>query len=180
MRKIERHLIGKQFGELTVIKFNSNINGKRRWIVKCNKDKCGKEYSISENRLLYSKITTCYECSSKKRRLKNTVNIMLWQTIKYSAKKRNIGISPVINREYLYNLYIKQNRKCALSGQNIYLSASITDKKENTASVDRIDSSKGYIPNNLQWVHKKVNKMKWDLSQDYFIKLCEKVATNNK
>jgi hypothetical protein len=49
-------------------------------------------------------------------------------------------------------------------------------ESETTASLDRIDSSKGYIEGNLQWVHKDVNIMKMDLSQVEFIDYCVKVA----
>ena len=35
-----------------------------------------------------------------------------------------------------------------------------------TASLDRIDSSKGYQPGNVWWVHKRVNRLKNDFSMD--------------
>jgi len=47
-----------------------------------------------------------------------------------------------------------------------------------TASLDRIDSSKGYVKGNLQWVHKDINMMKNHYNQKYFIEICKKVATN--
>ena len=179
MRKIKRDLIGKNFGELTVIKFDNESTKKRRWIVKYNGYKCGKEYSLLEHHLIYGKITTCYNCVAKKRRLKNTISSAIWYRIKKRYKDNSIKISPLITKEYLWDLYIKQNKKCALSGIDIYLASSSVNKKENTASVDRIDSSKGYIPDNVQWVHKKINKMKLDYSQNYFIELCGLVAKNN-
>jgi hypothetical protein len=49
-----------------------------------------------------------------------------------------------------------------------------------TASLDRIDSSKGYEEGNIQWVHKHINFMKRTYSQEYFIDMCKKVADNNK
>jgi hypothetical protein len=48
--------------------------------------------------------------------------------------------------------------------------------KETTASLDRIDSSKGYIKTNVQWVHKKVNKMKQDTSVDEFKHYCKLIC----
>lgn len=83
--------------------------------------------------------------------------------------------------KYLWELFLKQDRKCALSGvplsfegktmENRYAS---TSKK--TASLDRIDSTKGYIKGNVQWVHKIVNLMKQTTNQDEFIEWCRKVA----
>lgn len=41
-----------------------------------------------------------------------------------------------------------------------------------TASLDRIDSRHGYIPGNIQWLHKDINVMKWDHTTGRFIELC--------
>ena len=48
-----------------------------------------------------------------------------------------------------------------------------------TASLDRIDSSKGYIEGNVQWVHKRVNLMKGNMSTENFIEWCNLVVKNN-
>jgi hypothetical protein len=56
----------------------------------------------------------------------------------------------------------------------------ISSDKYSTASIDRIDSSKGYEEGNIQWVHKHVNFMKRTYSQDYFIDMCKKIAEHNK
>jgi len=45
---------------------------------------------------------------------------------------------------------------------------------DTTASLDRINSSKGYTLDNVQWVHKTVNIMKQGLSDEdfkYWIKM---------
>lgn len=47
---------------------------------------------------------------------------------------------------------------------------------EASASLDRIDSSKGYEQGNVQWVHKDINNMKQSFSQDKFIDWCKKVV----
>lgn len=96
--------------------------------------------------------------------------------------------------EFLWSLYEKQNGRCALSGVKIKFGKlirtpkkNVTKKsndwqqsrinsKENTASLDRIDSSIGYTNDNAQWVHKKVNFMKGSLDQDDFIELCSLIA----
>lgn len=35
-----------------------------------------------------------------------------------------------------------------------------------------IDSTKVYTIDNVQWVHKNINIMKWDISQEEFINWC--------
>ncbi len=49
---------------------------------------------------------------------------------------------------------------------------------ETSASLDRIDSSLGYIEENVQWVHKDVNMMKRIYDNNYFIKMCKLIAEN--
>ncbi len=49
---------------------------------------------------------------------------------------------------------------------------------ERTASLDRIDSSKGYTKDNIQWVHKHVNLMKHKFDQKYFVDICKLIANH--
>ena len=51
---------------------------------------------------------------------------------------------------------------------------------DGTASLDRIDSSKGYTIDNVQWVHKKVNMMKKDMSDSEFIAWCNEISSYRK
>jgi len=66
----------------------------------------------------------------------------------------------------------KQEGKCALTGLPISI-------KDRTASLDRVDSSKGYIEGNVQWLHKDVNMMKRHYSTTYFKHLCSLVARDS-
>ncbi len=92
------------------------------------------------------------------------------------------GIKFKITIEEIWELFEKQKNKCALSNIPIQFGRGCkkTKKyKEGTASLDRIDSTKGYIIENVQWVHKVVNKMKLHHAQEYFIDVCKKIAENN-
>jgi hypothetical protein len=51
---------------------------------------------------------------------------------------------------------------------------------KDTASLDRIDNAVGYVRENIQIVHKDANYMKYIYSQDYFIKMCNLVASKHK
>jgi hypothetical protein len=82
--------------------------------------------------------------------------------------------------EYISRLLIQQNYKCALSGLDIKIYYGGIDKQTNTASLDRIDNAKGYTEDNIQWVHKDINWLKQDFTQEYFIKLCHKVSRKCK
>ena len=84
-----------------------------------------------------------------------------------------------ITIEYAWELYLKQGRKCALSGMDIgFLEREGSRGRRCSASLDRIDSAKGYVEGNVQWVHKHVNIMKNKYPLDYFLKLCHLIAQN--
>ena len=53
----------------------------------------------------------------------------------------------------------------------------LLNKRIGNASLDRIDSSKGYVKDNIQWVHKDVQIMKNKFSEDYFKQICCLVST---
>lgn len=36
------------------------------------------------------------------------------------------------------------------------------------------------IKGNVQWLHKDVNKMKWNFEQSYFIDICNRISDNAK
>jgi len=95
-------------------------------------------------------------------------------SLRNRAKSRNLIWDEDITPEYLWNLYEAQNKKCKLSNLEIKFESLTNQKKglEQTASLDRIDSTKGYIKGNVQWLHKDINKMKMNLSEERFIELC--------
>jgi len=76
----------------------------------------------------------------------------------------------------VYNLWIKQNKKCKLSGLDIGF---YDDKNTHTCSIDRIDSSKEYTLENIQLVHKDINIMKNKFNNEYFINICKSISNNN-
>lgn len=89
--------------------------------------------------------------------------------IKYGASKRNINFNITI--ENMHEQWMRQNGLCALTGIPLEISY-----KDGNASLDRINSSIGYSTENIQWVHKDINRIKSDLNQEDFIELCTAVA----
>jgi hypothetical protein len=96
-----------------------------------------------------------------------------WHSILNGAKEKKFEIN--ITPEYIWGLYLRQNGLCNLTGQKIVFSDSYRNYKIQSASLDRINSKKGYIIGNVQWVHKTVNKMKLDFSLDRFLYLCNTI-----
>lgn len=87
-------------------------------------------------------------------------------------------VLPLRLRAEAFALYLKQERMCALSGVPIVLAQSDKAFKGlvGTASLDRIDSARGYHHDNVQWVHKHINRMKGPLPDPDFIEYCRHVA----
>lgn len=104
-----------------------------------------------------------------------------WYAVKSNARKR--GLEFAITLEYAWNIFLQQERKCALSGRHLVHAAKTqrdSHQKEQTASLDRIDSGKGYFPGNVQWIHKDLQRMKWAFSDDYFIRTCGEVVQHRR
>jgi hypothetical protein len=78
--------------------------------------------------------------------------------------------------KYAWKRFLQQDRKCALTGLPLTINYSRLTGDPHTASLDRIDSSKGYVRGNIQWIHKDVNMMKRIYDQGYFIEMCRLVA----
>lgn len=100
-----------------------------------------------------------------------------FNSIKCGARSRKLEWD--IDGEYAWELFLSQNRRCALSSVELVMCDTCLTKKTQTASIDRIDSSKGYLKDNIQWIHKDLNHMKWDLNQAKFIEWCKIIAEQN-
>lgn len=92
----------------------------------------------------------------------------VFQATRDGAKNRNIQFK--ISKKYLKQALIYTNGFCTVSGVPLTPSRNHPYR----ASVDRIDSSKGYIPGNIQIVAKMVNyaKNKFD-DMRWFDQMCE-------
>lgn len=184
MKKDLNQLINNKtkFGRLFIIKQMPSKNGYRRVLCQCD---CGNETEINLFALFGSMPTKSCGClSTEVKKSKTKANNPRWTgyesisghffgSIRSGARKRKLVFD--ITAKDIFNLFIKQDRKCALTGLDLCF-RSCYGKWDGNASLDRIDSSKGYVIGNVQWVHKDVNKMKMDFKQDDFIRLCQLVA----
>lgn len=138
----------------------------------------GKKYNLSPKKI--HKILTVNKIKIRDGASKKEYNIpgRLWRQCIYGAQQRNLDFS--ITKEYISSLLISQNYKCALSGVKIKFPIRGEKRSAITASLDRIDSSKGYIVGNVQWVHKRVNIMKMNMTDDIFIDWCEKIVNHKR
>ena len=166
-------VIGKQYGQWTVISDEIKRGTRRNtyFRVECN---CGRESWRLAVALVKGTTNSCKSCAKTNNNI-DTYILSYFNKISRRAIKSGFEIDVTAND--LQELYFKQGKKCALSQLPLEFYPNYR-KIEQTASLDRIDSSKGYVKGNIQWVHKNVNFMKGVLSQERFIELCEKVARN--
>ena len=178
------YLINTKHGLLIVKEILPSSGNKRRRFLRCLCD-CGNERIVRSDSLF--KTFSC-GCKSKDRTcmagnlnpaFKGTGEICSSTVaeMKRNAKRRNLDFA--LSIEYLWNLFLKQDRKCALTGELLTFGR-LHRSWETTASLDRIDSNIGYIEGNVQWVLKEVNFAKGSLQNSRFIEICKMVALNNQ
>jgi len=76
----------------------------------------------------------------------------------------------------LLDLWDKQDGRCAYTKLPLLATAN----QFNTVSLDRVDSSKGYVVGNIQLVCSAINKMKQEYTEEMFLLFCLLVTQNNK
>ena len=144
-------------------------NGRRMFVTKCD---CGKLEVKRKDWVLSGRTTSCKSCSCKRTAAKYPPPVNRtgceglsgthYLAIKYGASRRNILFD--VTPEFLWKLYEKQDGLCALTGVPIVLTALIKNQNVDwdvvTASLDRIQNDGGYTTDNVQWVHKTINRLK--------------------
>ncbi len=163
-------LTNKQFGRWFVNQRGPNTpSGKTAWYCVCV---CGCHALIQSSHLRRGLSTQCIGCA--KFRGHQQISLSYWSSLINNAKRRNYEFS--ISIQEAWNQFVKQESKCALTGQVLIFARNFQTDTQ-TASLDRIDSSKGYVAKNIQWVHKDINLLKGSIDDLKFIELCQMVAS---
>lgn len=177
-------LTGRRFGKLVAVRRTATSrNGHARWVCVCD---CGNYHESMATHLISNKMTHC-GCSSYTGERRSDwggvgdISGDLWTSIKRGANgsKGRKELQFSITMEFAWHLFLKQNRRCALSGLplNFTHENGVRVRDTKSASLDRIDSNFGYTEDNVQWVHKDINMMKGRLEESYFLSLCSAVAS---
>lgn len=181
---LRHNLINQNFGRLTVIRFVSEgKKGSTKWECQCS---CGNTKIILANSLVKGASKSCgclhkeIAGSYKIKEYYKDVPVSFFNKNVRSARKRKLEFELTI--EDIWDIYEKQNKKCFYTNFPIgfndqTLSCGILGS---SASVDRIDSSKGYTKDNCCLVFKDINFMKQDFSKDKFIYYCKIISENFK
>jgi hypothetical protein len=99
------------------------------------------------------------------------------------VRSEKVGREFTISLEDVYAAWERQQGKCPYSGWPLRLpekaqSQGNIDHLPDVASIDRIDSSKGYTPDNIQIVCRMANYAKADWSHEQMVEFCRAVCDN--
>ena len=168
--KRDLSFIGKRYNNITLTKFIGQ--DKDRGSIFEYVCDCGKIGQIRRNAL--GKTESCKDCYYL-RKNNGYMDISGWylSSIKNGADNRNLEFS--VGIEYLWELFINQNKKCFYTGREIYFVDNPKNRHLQTASLDRINNNQGYVIGNLCWVHREINIFKSKNSHQYFLDLCNEV-----
>lgn len=175
--------IGTQIGNWRIISDRFKENGVYKNTCECI---CGTVRNVLTWQLNNNKSKSC-GCTNTVGRFKaecvGELSKSYYTSFKYSRKSKGKLFSDDVTMTFLWSLFLKQNKKCALSGLDIILNPQWSNQNNGrktkvvqTASIDRKDSKKNYTTDNIQWVHKDINKMKGMLSDKEFINFCKTVS----
>lgn len=184
--RVKEDLVGKTIGGFLVIsKLENGYRGRVFWgcrCINCNEDII---HRIRDDRLK-NNVAGCPSCTyrnnaknvksgNKSKCWKGTKDISktYFNNLKRGCKRQTRTLKFSLSLDYLQELLELQNYKCALSNVDLIThSTASRNSTESTISLDRIDSTQGYVEGNVQWVHKNINLMKFNLNQKNFIELC--------
>ncbi len=173
---IKKDLTGELFGKLTVLQESHRHpkSGVVHWSCQCL---CGKIFNTSGLSLRAGRVKSC---GATKCRPNNNgyedISRGYFSKIKTRAKEKELSFTITIQQ--IWDLFIQQDKKCYITGEalTLYPGSRKTAKNYQSASLDRIDSSKGYEMENVAWVHKRINAMKLDMSLNEFVAWCNRVT----
>lgn len=180
-----KDIVGRRYGHLVVdaylkcelVTFKCRKRPFRKYYYQCVCD-CGGGKSVVRDLLITFRTTSCgcqwHPLGSTNQRWVGWGEISgtQWGAIVDGARYRDLPFGITI--EEAWAKFLTQDRRCALTGVQLVFGG-VRDPGR-TASLDRIDSSKGYVSGNIQWISKPINRMKWDLGEAEFVELCRAVA----
>lgn len=153
------NLVNQQFGKWTVLRQGSRIKNHGYWLCRCI---CGTEREVSLSNLRQIESTQSVgSCGCLKKETLVThntthglsgtvVSALFWQA-KSRAKKRGLEFSITMADVVVPDI-------CPLLEIPIHKKGYI--QTDNSPSLDRIDSSLGYVPGNVQVISQKANTIK--------------------
>lgn len=165
------HYVGESLNGKTLTAYaGRNTYGHHLWKWEC--DSCNTEYgpsALSHTR----RSNRCRECAfSRENNARWLGHEQISGSYLYQCREgaSSRGYAWSVTPEELWKVWLSQDGLCTFTGWRLH--------HDVDASLDRIDSTQGYTVDNVQWVHKDVNRMKNNFTDEYFIAVCRAIAAN--
>jgi hypothetical protein len=163
------------------------MKNKGRKLGDCICDNCGVEFKkpqseLNRNQKMGRKNFCSRTCVGKSNFKNLPSNIEKYDISKHCGNKRDdltkfrYHYRNIKNRDKeiditiddLKEIWEKQDGVCPYLGVKLHINSYGKIRKNSTysASVDRIDSSKGYVKDNIQWISRAINFLKNDMSEN--------------
>jgi hypothetical protein len=149
-------------------------NGSKKHLCVCNI--CEQSFYGKKNKKYCStKCTNIFQ----NQRLKSKP-LYLYNSLKQGAKKRNIYVdfTPKTFEKWYINQLKVQDNKCSITG--VILRSPSEGKHLRKVSVDRVDSSKGYYPENCRLICLGLQYLKNDFSLEETLSFIQEVKTEKR
>jgi hypothetical protein len=165
---------GTKFGKWVVMELSARkISRGLSYLCACE---CGTQLEIAGGSLRYGHTTQCRSCANVQMQHHPTVDVIHGSYFNRLLRgANNRGIKVEIGPDDLLEQWNLQSGFCALSGKTLHLQSKTLAWSNSNASVDRINSSIGYLKDNIQWVDKSVNRLKNNLSEEELFELCGRI-----
>ena len=147
---------------------------------------CGREFSRlasieRSNRKSFKNVCCSRACSSKiQHSSEASLKKRLYYQLSQAIRARDKEVGEDVDEDYLLEVWNEQQGRCPYSGQELILKPHRNRgiRIPNQASVDRIDSSLGYIRGNIEFVSLIANMAKNVWSKNDVIEFCKEVTEN--
>jgi hypothetical protein len=180
-----KDLTGERFGSLIARKYDIR-NGVAYWECDCD---CGKSKEVKSKSLRSGTTRSCGCLVGKiirdrwSRRSKYDIETNIFKRYMriiednhQKGSKRRAELPMSITIDDLRRQWEKQRGICPYTGWRLILKRVNTKQTPMQASLDRIDSSCGYVPNNIQFISLMANYAKNAFNDDLMIYFCKAVA----
>ncbi len=182
----ENIILSKKFGKLKVLEILPPLptaKSKYHKRCKCICD-CGKERVIRLDAIIYNWTKSCGCLQKESGKDEFTPFRFFLANARKRTKKRNVKLIECnLNLLYLKQLWEKQGGICPYTGIKMEL-AEVSNKRTRInmnpaqASLDRIDSSKGYIKGNVEYVCVSINYAKNGFTKEKILDFINKIRNN--
>lgn len=177
------------------------MRNKGRKLGNCTCDNCGVEFSKPQSEIIRNqklgRKNFCSRTCVGKNNVKNLGDGNKRYDITQHSGNRNDNLTKFryhfrniskrdkelnISIEYLKEIWEKQEGVCPYLGIKLNINTYGKIKKDpvTSASLDRIDSSKGYIKGNIQWISRSMNYLKNDMTNQQVLEVIELIYKQRK